>query len=133
MKFVPHPDAWTAATPGMQSCFHQAFSRWALFSSHGEHGWRIAVGIVRGGMEGTDNVHAWLQDGARVVSAVTGEAFDRAGFYRAVGVDARTVRLINPRKILRRAKAIDRDAVKALLDAWGGRYTTTPTGGIVAG
>lgn len=135
MKNLNLPDAsqWAAPSSELGSCFHQALTRWGHLHARGaSHGWRIAVGIVRDGIQGTDNVHAWLEHDRSVISAVSGELHERDTFYRQVGIDKRTVRRVNPRSILRQAKAIDRHAVKALLDEWGGRYRVLDTGGIVA-
>lgn len=135
MSNLPDPDLWQPPKPGLGTCFHQALNRWALLResrSPEGHGWRVAIGVVRGGIEGTDNVHAWLERGPQVISAATGAPYTRARFYQVCGIDPATVRLINPKNLLRRHKQIDRYVVHELLETWGGRYRVTEHGGVVA-
>ena len=113
-----------------------ALSRWAQFRRSGAEGWRIGVGVVPEGIcsatgEQTRNVHAWLERGEEIVSAITGDRWTREVFYREVGIDAATVKLVNPRKIVR-AGQISKESVKHLLDLWGGRWKLNDHRGVEA-
>lgn len=126
------PDDWVSKTPGMGSCFHQALHRWALMRASGEV-YKIAIGIVAATEKEPRHLHAWLQrsDDEFVVSAVTGERAPRSGFYRFVGIERSTVRLVNPRAIMRaRDGVIDSETVTALLNESGIPWHTV-NGGIL--
>jgi hypothetical protein len=126
------PDDWVAKQPGMGSCFHRALHRWADQRTTGDI-WKIAIGIVEGDEDGKPHrhLHAWLQRQRQVMSAVDGSLYFRETFYHRVGVDRRSVRLVNPRSIMRaRDGVIDRDTVGALLDASGIKWTTV-NGGVL--
>lgn len=105
----------------MGSCFHQALHRWALLHANGEHGFRIALGVVRPNLYDLKrHLHAWIERDGIVISAVTGESFEALTFYRTVGIEAFSIARVNPRSILRSARwVIDRDTVTALLNASG--------------
>lgn len=118
------PDDWQSVNAGQGSCFHQALHRWALLHQQGEHGFKVAVGVV--GVSAfclERHYHAWLERGPVVISAVSGASSERVAFYREVGVDPATVHLVNPRSVLRRSKwRIDRDTVHQLLEASGVKW-----------
>jgi hypothetical protein len=126
------PDDWQAVTPGLGSCFHRALHRWALLRQEGRTA-KVAIGVVAANeLDDHRHLHAWLQDGDAVMSAVTGEMYDRATFYHRVGVERRTVALVNPRSIMRATKGIiDRETVRALLDASGIAWRTNEQGGVL--
>ena len=131
----PDPEAWSA-NGGMGSCFHQALSRWAQFHQHGAKGWRIGIGVIPEGIdshtgEQSRNVHAWLERGETVVSAISGDWWRREVFYKEVGIDPATVKLVNPRKIVRKG-IIDKHSVGHLLDLWGGRWKLNDHRGVEA-
>lgn len=73
-----NPDDWQALIPGQGSCFHQALHRWALLHANGEQHFKIAVGIVRANpYDLKRHLHAWLEREQIVISAVSGESFER--------------------------------------------------------
>jgi hypothetical protein len=113
------PDNWKSKTNGLGSCFHQALHRWALLHAHGEHGYRIAIGVVgKSAFCLERHLHAWLENGAEVVSAVSGKRFPRLLFYRRAGIEPDSVRLVKPRAIIRKHRGyIDSDTVISLLNA----------------
>lgn len=127
------PEDWKSVTPGMGSCFHQSLHRWALLHRNMEYGWSIALGIVGANMyDPVRHLHAWLERDAVVMSAVTGESFERFDFYRQVGIEPNSVRRVNPRKLLRRAKwTISGDTVDALLKASGIPFKVSDQGGVL--
>jgi len=127
-----HPDAYLWETgKGLGSCFHRALSAWAMLQrENSAHGWKIGVGVILN-KERERCIHAWLERGGLVISAVSGDLYDRDWFYLRCEVERDTVRLVNPRKILR-AHRINRASVQWLLDAWGGHYRVEPGGGVVA-
>lgn len=128
------PDDWKAVTPGMGSCFHQALHRWALLRQQGEI-YKVAIGVVMANERDPQrHLHAWLATGysKTVISAVSGECVLRATFYEFVGIERPTVRLVNPRSIMRaRDGIIDRETIEALLNASGIRWMTGPGGGVI--
>lgn len=132
MVTTMQPEEWVSATPGMGSCFHQALHRWALLRQQGES-FKIALGIVRANERDPHrHIHAWLQRGNTVISAVTGDWVERFAFYDFVGIEPGTVHLVNPRSIMReRDGVIDRETVRALLDSSGLRWRVSDDGGIL--
>jgi hypothetical protein len=119
----------------MGSCFHRALTRWGHLQRGAEPSaylWRVAVGVVREGLGSENHVHAWLERGPVVISAASGVEWNRDEFYMMVDIEPRTVRLINPLRILRGRDVIDRDAVAALLREWGRPYSVNEVGGVVA-
>ena len=128
-EHIPHPNDWTRGPMG--NCFHMSLSGWALLRDGGETGWKVALGIVCPKLNGDRHIHAWLQHGERVRFATDGTECDRAQYYEWMGVERASVRLVNPRKLLRSAKKIDRDTIDALLKLSGLRWVATEQGGIV--
>jgi len=138
-KHLPDPADWKPPVDGMGTCFHRALTRWTHMQiEDSTHGWRVAVGLVNpptpgskmeeavravGGTisQGVRHVHCWMERGDEVISAVSGKFYERDFFYLIVNVERDSVRLVNPRKIIRK-HGITRDAVEALLEAWGGKY-----------
>lgn len=115
------PADWKSTHAGLGSCFHQALHRWADLRAEGEI-YKVAIGIVAANGSEPRHLHAWLQrpDDSFVISAVTGDRAPRAGFYRFLGIERDTIRLVNPRSIMRsRGGVIDGETVTALLNESG--------------
>lgn len=127
------PDDWVAVQPGMGSCFHRALHRWAeLHVNDPSHGFKIAIGIVAPcAMEPVRHLHAWLERGDAVLSAISGDAWHRNIFYHEVGVEPGSIKYVNPRRLMRAARfAIDKATVTALLDESGHRWRSE-NGGVI--
>ena len=125
--------AWVAKVNGLGTCFHQALDRWTALREIGVYDFKVAVGIVRSTAENPGrHVHAWLESGELVMSAVNGAGFHRLPFYEFVGIEPDTVRRVNPRSLLRaRGGVIDREPVRLLLEEAGIAYKVID-GGIMA-
>lgn len=108
---------------GQGNCFLRALEGWTRLRAD-KNGWRVAIGVAGANVINSKrHLHAWLEcEGERrCLSAVTLQWFEREAFYASLAIDQNTVRLINPRRIVRR-HGIDSEAVRALLDAWGEWY-----------
>jgi hypothetical protein len=116
----------------MGSCFHQALSRWALLRDEGETGWKIALAIVVPVLGRDRHLHAWLQHGERCLMVVDGTPMQRDAYYEFMGVERDTVRLVNPRHLLRNLRgSINRNTISDLLNLSGLPWTSNELGGIV--
>lgn len=126
------PDDWKSKHPGMGSCFHQSLHRWALRRQEGDS-WKLAIGVASNETDPTPHLHAWLQQGEVVMAASDGYTWNRLQFYRFVGIDRATVRLVNPRSIMRATKGvIDTATVDLLLNASGIKWRVVD-GGVLPG
>ena len=127
LQHIPHPDDWATAA-GLGTCFHQALSRWAHLRAAGDTRWWVAVAVVN---TEDRHIHAWLESGDDVVTR-DGHMMNRETYHEFLNVERDTLRLLNPRDILRKLrKTIDRDAVDALLVLWGLPYTVNEQGGVM--
>lgn len=133
LDHIPHPDEWRGGANGMSACFHQTLSRWAHLRAEGDTRWWVAVGVVNPTINGVPDrhLHAWLESGDECITA-NGFAMNRDRYHHFMDVERHTVRLLNPRGILRKLRnKIDRTTVDALLKLWGLPYTVNDQGGII--
>lgn len=124
------PDDWIAAQAGMGTCFHQALHRWAIARRHGSV-WKIAIGIAASEADPLPHLHAWLEIVGfdKVMASSTGTICNKGEFYDFVGIDKRSVRLVNPRRVMRAAKgAINKRTIEALLNESGIRWRSVDGG-----
>lgn len=119
---------WRGKVPGAGGCFHAALHAWLV---HREQGWRVAIGVARASyITPYRHLHAWLEREDMCMSVVTGDEQPLFKFYDFVDIERDSVRLVNPRRMLRR-HGISRECISALLNAWGEGKWCIVKGGVV--